>query len=243
MKRIKTKDYDEMSKRACRKVIEAIERSDQPVLGLATGSTPEGLYDCLIEAYKKGHVHFGNVTTFNLDEYIGLSPDDENSYHYYMNEKFFKHVGLPTSQTNVPKGNTGDNKRACEDYEALIRDAGYVDLQILGIGENGHIAFNEPGTPFESRTQVVDLTESTKNANARFFDSIEDVPTKAITMGLKSIMESKEIVLLASGVKKADAMAKLIHGDVSEAFPASILRNHPNVTIIADEDALSKVRD
>lgn len=242
MEVIKTKDYEAMSEKACTIVKDAIKTKDHPVLGLATGSTPEGLYERLIQTYKTGQVSFEKVTTFNLDEYIGLSPEDENSYHYYMKEKFFKHIDLPIEQSNVPKGDTGDAGHACKDYEALIRDAGHVDLQILGLGVNGHIAFNEPGTPFDSRTQVVDLTQSTRDANARFFDSMDDVPTQAITMGIESIMESKEIILLASGMKKADAVAKLINGDVSEAFPASILQKHPNVTVIADEEALSKVR-
>ena len=240
MEIIKTKDYDEMSKQACVKVIETIEEMHQPVLGLATGSTPEGLYKCLIDAYKRNKVHFDKVTTFNLDEYIGLSPEDKNSYHYYMNENFFKHIDLPADQANVPKGNTGNASQACEDYEQLIREAGHIDLQILGLGVNGHIAFNEPHTPFNSRTQVVDLTESTKDANARFFESMDDVPTQAITMGLESIMESREIILLVSGFKKAAALAELIHGKKTESLPASILKNHPNVTIIADEEALSK---
>lgn len=240
MEIIKTKDYDAMSEKACLKVVDTIRELDHPVLGLATGSTPEGLYKCLIKAYQDKQVHFDKVTTFNLDEYIGLSPEDENSYHYYMNEKLFKKIGLPAEQANVPKGNTGDAEEACQDYEALIRGAGHIDLQILGLGVNGHIAFNEPHTPFNSRTQVVDLTPSTRDANARFFDSMVDVPTQAITMGIESIMESKEIILLASGEKKAEAVARMIHGDVSETFPASVLQRHPNVTIIADEEALSK---
>src|SRR5699024_2443329 len=150
MKIIKTKDYDAMSEKACVKVTETIGRLEHPVIGLATGSTPEGLYECLIKAYNQGKVHFDKVTTFNLDEYIGLSSEDKNSYHYYMNENFFKHVDIPSGQTNVPKGNTGNAQQACADYEKAISDAGHVDLQILGIGENGHIAFNEPHTPFNS---------------------------------------------------------------------------------------------
>lgn len=241
MKIMKAKDYDAMSDKACMKVIDTIKQLNNPVLGLATGSTPEGLYACLINAHKKNQVHFDKVTTFNLDEYIGLSSEDTNSYHYYMTENFFKHIDLPVERANVPKGNTGNAAQECADYEQLIHNAGYVDLQILGLGVNGHIAFNEPDTPFDSRTQVVNLTESTRDANARFFDSMADVPTQAITMGLETIMESKEIVLLVSGSKKGDALANLIHGDVTETLPASILQKHPNVTIIADEGALSKV--
>lgn len=240
MEIIKVKDYDAMSVKACEKVNETIKNIEHPVLGLATGSTPEGMYQRLIEAYQKNDIDFEAVTTFNLDEYLGLSEENVNSYHYYMQENFFRHIDIPGQQTNVPEGDTGDASKACTDYEELIRDAGYVDLQILGLGENGHIAFNEPHTDFKSRTHVVDLTESTRSANARFFDSMEDVPKKAITMGLESILESKEIMLLASGSKKADAVARLINGDVSEAFPASILQKHAHVTIVADEAALAK---
>lgn len=240
MEVINVKDYETMSREVCGKIVDTVKLLETPVLGLATGSTPEGLYQCLIEAYQNNDVHFNHTTTFNLDEYIGLSQEDRNSYHRYMRENLFQFIDIPTGQTNIPNGNTGNAKKACADYEALIREAGYVDLQLLGIGENGHIAFNEPGASFNSRTHVVGLTESTRQANARFFDSLEDVPTQAITMGLGSIMESKEIVLLASGSKKADAVARLINGDVTEALPASILQRHSNVTIIADEAALAK---
>jgi len=213
---------------------------ENPVLGLATGSTPEGLYQRIIEKYEQKEISFQNAMTFNLDEYVGLAKDDPNSYYHYMNEKLFKHIDIPKEHIHIPNGTADDLEKECNDYEQLILAQNHIDLQLLGLGVNGHIGFNEPGTPFSSRTSVVDLVESTINANARFFDSIDDVPTQAISMGIKTIMESQEIILLASGESKAEAIAKLINGEVSEEFPASILKNHKRVTVIADEAALAK---
>ncbi|WP_010532108.1 glucosamine-6-phosphate deaminase [Lentibacillus jeotgali] len=238
---IRVKDYVEMSERACEIMRNQIKQFDSSVLGLATGSTPEGLYHQLIGEYKKGNMSFANVTTFNLDEYVGLATDDPNSYRYYMNEKLFSHIDLPDEQTYLPNGVADDLEKECRDYEALIKGAGYIDLQVLGLGLNGHIGFNEPGTPVDSRTHVVDLDESTREANARFFNSPDDVPKKALTMGIGSIMESKRIVLLVSGEKKADAVKQLVRGEITEEFPASILQQHDNATLIADEEALSKL--
>lgn len=238
---IKVKDYQEMSNTACTYVMEKIKELDGPVLGFATGSTPEGLYARLIEENKKKQVTFQNVTTFNLDEYVGLGPEDPMSYHYFMMDKLFNHVDVPSNNIHIPNGIAADPEQECRQYEESIRNAGYIDLQILGLGVNGHIGFNEPGTKFTSRTHVVQLTESTRNANARFFDSMDQVPTRAITMGIQSIMECKEVILLASGENKAEAVARLINGEVSEDFPASILHNHAHVTIIADEAALKNV--
>ncbi|HLS08686.1 glucosamine-6-phosphate deaminase [Lentibacillus sp.] len=238
---IRVKDYDELSEKACELLVNEMEKSDSSVLGLATGSTPEGLYQKLIDEYKKGNLSFSNVTTFNLDEYVGLAASDPNSYRYYMNEKLFSHVDLPDEQAFLPNGAAEDLEKECRDYEALIKDAGYVDLQVLGLGLNGHIGFNEPGTPVDSRTHVVELDESTRKANARFFKSMDDVPKKALTMGIGTIMESRQIILLVSGEKKADAVKRLVNGMVSEEFPASILQKHENAILIADEAALSKV--
>ncbi|MBM7600527.1 glucosamine-6-phosphate deaminase [Virgibacillus halotolerans] len=242
MKIIKVKDYAKMSEEACSIVVNKLHQLENPIFGLATGSTPEGLYECLIEEYKQKRASFKNATTFNLDEYVGLDKNDPNSYNHFMNEKLFNHVDISNEQTHLPNGAAEDLEKECSDYEALIREAGYIDLQILGIGTNGHIGFNEPGTSFSSRTQVIDLDESTRNVNARFFNSLDEVPTNAITMGIESIMESKEIVLLASGENKAEAIAHLIEGEVTEDFPASILQKHAHVTVIADEAALSKVK-
>ncbi|HLR62361.1 MAG TPA: glucosamine-6-phosphate deaminase [Lentibacillus sp.] len=238
---IRVKDYDELSEKACKILTNEIKKSGSSVFGLATGSTPEGLYQQLIEEYKKGNISFADVTSFNLDEYVGLAADDPNSYRYYMDEKLFSHIDLPDEQAFLPNGIADDPDKECHDYEALIKDAGYIDLQVLGLGLNGHIGFNEPGTPVDRRTHVVDLDESTREANARFFNSLDDVPKKALTMGIGSIMESKKIVLLVSGEKKADAVKRLVNGEVSEDFPASILQKHNNVILIADEEALSKL--
>ncbi|MBU5267165.1 glucosamine-6-phosphate deaminase [Virgibacillus proomii] len=234
MEIIKVRNYEEMSKRVGEIVIDTIKQLDKPVLGLATGSTPEGLYQYLIEKHKNSEVSFKHVTTFNLDEYVGLEKDDINSYNYYMNEKLFKHLDIPREQTHLPDGNALDLNEEALEYEARIKNAGNIDLQILGLGLNGHIGFNEPGTSFTSRTHIVQLDESTRQANARFFISIDEVPTQAITAGIETIIESKQIVMLVSGENKAEALARLVNGEVSEDFPASILQKHDNVKIIAD---------
>lgn len=239
MKIVKVKNYDEMSEKASSIIVEQIQKKSDSVIGMATGSTPEGLYAQLIKENEAGNVSFEKVKTFNLDEYVGLDPNNPNSYMFYMKDKLFNHVNIAAENVHLPNGLAADLQKECEDYEKKLKEEGPVDIQILGIGTNGHIGFNEPGTSFNSRTQVVELTESTRNDNARFFDSIEEVPTQAITMGIESIMEAKEIILLASGEGKAEAMKRLIEGDISEDFPASILKKHNNVTIIADEAALS----
>jgi len=241
MEVIRVKDYDGMSEEAASILVERINRLDNPVLGLATGSTPEGLYKRLIEEYKQGNVSFKNVKSFNLDEYVGLEKNDPNSYYYFMKEKLFDHVDISLENVRVPNGVASDLQQECKDHEAAIQAAGGIDVQLLGIGANGHIGFNEPGTPFSSKTQVVDLDESTIEANSRFFDSIEDVPTQAVSMGIETIMNSKEILLLVSGAGKAEALDRLINGDVTEDLPASVLKNHPNVTVIADDAAFTVI--
>jgi len=242
MKIVKVSDYQEMSEWAGKQVIEKVKSVRQPILGLATGSTPEGLYRYLIEANKNHDVSFENVTTFNLDEYVGLEPDHPNSYHYFMKEKLFDQIDIDPNRTYLPNGIAVDVEQECLDYEALIKKNGVIDLQILGLGVNGHIAFNEPGTSFTSRTQRTDLVEETIEANARFFENKADVPTQAITMGIETIMESKEIILLASGENKAEAVKRLVEGEVTEDFPASILQKHPHVTIVIDEAAASLLK-
>ncbi|MDY0405078.1 glucosamine-6-phosphate deaminase [Virgibacillus sp. 179-BFC.A HS] len=243
MEIIKVKDYDALSDKAGELIAAKLKELKKPVLGLATGSTPEGLYQRLIEKYKRGEITFKHASSYNLDEYVGMKKDDPNSYRYYMNEKLFKHVDIPLDQTHVPAGDATNPEEACKKYEQAIQAAGGIDIQILGMGLNGHIGFNEPNTPFTAETHVVDLDESTRKANARFFASLDDVPTQAMTMGIATIMRSKEILLLVSGDSKAETLAKVIQGNVTEAVPASVLQNHPHVTIIADEAALSKLND
>ena len=237
MKLISTSNYEKLSQQAAEEIISRIKKNPSLNLGLATGSTPTGLYKELIKDHKENNTSYKEINTFNLDEYIGIPKKDRNSYHYFMCENLFEHIDIPLEQTHIPDGTAKDLDEECRRYEQFIYEHGRIDLQILGIGQNGHIGFNEPGTPFDSRTHIIDLAESTRKANSRFFDSLEDVPKQAITMGIASIMNSKEIFLLVSGASKAEALARLMTGDVSEQFPASALKRHDNVTIFADKDA------
>ncbi|UOE93770.1 glucosamine-6-phosphate deaminase [Alkalihalobacillus sp. LMS39] len=238
---VETKDYVAMSEAVAHIVIDQLKRKPNSVLGLATGGTPKGTYDKLIQAYQKGIVSFAQATTFNLDEYVGLASSNENSYHYYMNKLFFSNIDIELDHCHIPNGVAMDLQAECNRYEQLIESSGGIDLQILGIGKNGHIGFNEPGTSFHSRTHVVDLAESTRKANARYFPHVDDVPTQAITAGIETIMQSDKVVLLISGNEKAKAFEQLMKGDIQESFPASVLRKHANVTIVADEQALQFV--
>lgn len=238
----KAKDYKELSVMAAERIAMKISKKPDAVLGLATGSTPEGMYDALIEMYNQKRISFAEAATFNLDEYVGLHSDDENSYAYYMNQHLFQHIDLSPEKAHLPDGRANDMDKACQAYEQLIEEAGGIDLQVIGIGLNGHIGFNEPHTPFEQRTHVVELDKTTRSANARFFPSLEAVPTHAITMGIQNIMESKELLLLVAGEQKASVLERLVYGDKTEAFPASIIKEHPNVTIIADQGALSGLK-
>lgn len=237
MKFIKVKDYTEMSEKACEILVDRMQNNKNPLIGLATGSTPEGLYQLLIDKNKQGKIDFSNTKTFNLDEYVGLADEDPSSYHYFMNDKLFNHIEIPNENIFLPSGAAPDIEQECEVYEAAIKQAGPIDIQLLGIGGNGHIGFNEPGTAFDSRTHIVDLDKSTIESNARFFDSIDDVPTKAITMGIGTILDSKEILMIISGKNKQSAVKQLLSGIVTEDVPASALHNHPNVTVIIDEAA------
>lgn len=212
------------------------------VLGLATGGTPLETYQQLIEMNARGETDFERVTSFNLDEYIGLDGKHPQSYRAFMNARLFDHINIDPSRTFVPDGCAAKIARHCEDYEAMIRSAGGIDLQLLGLGHNGHIAFNEPGSPVESRTRQVDLTAETIEKNARFFESINDVPRHAITMGIATILESKAIVLLALGEGKADAVSQMLEGPITPSHPASLLRNHDHVTVVLDEGAAGKIR-
>lgn len=238
MKIIIAKDYSDLSKKAAEIIDKEIKNKPDLILGLATGSTPMGTYEELINRYKGGKLDFSKVSTFNLDEYLGISHNHPNSYHSFMEENFFKHINIDKENINIPNGNPEKVEEYCKGYDDEIESKGGVDLQILGIGGNGHIAFNEPDNELNLGTHVADLTESTIKDNSRFFDSIEEVPKKAITMGLGSIMKSKKIILLASGENKANIIKELLKQDVvSTHNPASLLLLHPDVTVILDEEA------
>lgn len=241
MKLIKVNSYAEMSKLAADMIIEKVQSSSRFTLGLATGATPIGTYEKLIEAHKHSGVSYQHVQTFNLDEYVGLAGSHPESYHYFMEQHLFKHIDIPRQNIHLLDGMAPDLEAECAHYEQLIQEAGGIDLQLLGIGVNGHIGFNEPFTPFDSKTHVTQLTKETKEANARYFGSPELVPSKAMTMGIGTIMQSKSIILLISGTNKAEILAKLLQSEVTEAIPASILKTHPQVTLIADKEALSLV--
>ncbi|WP_226038575.1 glucosamine-6-phosphate deaminase [Aquibacillus saliphilus] len=238
MRIVPVENYTTMSKAVASILLERIKQASKLTLGLATGGTPIQTYNYLIEDYKKNKTSYQHVSTFNLDEYIGLKSTDPNSYHYYMNDYLFSHIDIPKQNTNIPNGDAQNLQQECEAFEKKIQEHGGVDIQLLGLGSNGHIGFNEPGTPFDTSTHVVNLTEATRQANARYFNSIDEVPTQAITMGISSIMKSKEIVLLVSGEEKSKALKKLIDGEIDSSFPASILNNHEKVTIFADREAL-----
>ncbi|MDR7238864.1 glucosamine-6-phosphate deaminase [Neobacillus drentensis] len=238
MKIIKADNYSELCRTAAKIIIEKVTHADKINLGLATGSTPIGLYCFLVDDHLRNHTSYHHVKTFNLDEYVGLHPVDRNSYHYYMREHLFHHLDLLPENIYLPNGISLDLDAECEQYESLIVNQGGIELQLLGLGRNGHIGFNEPGTSFQSKTHVVALDNSTRKANSRFFDSIEQVPQHAITMGMETIFSSKEILLLVSGEGKAGALQRLLEGEILEEFPASILKKHPNITVIADNAAI-----
>ena len=228
---------DDIAKDIADKIVSLIKTKERPVLGLATGSTPLPLYEELIKRYKKGEVSFKNVKTFNLDEYIGLDELNDQSYRYFMNHNLFNHIDIDLNNTYVPNGLIKDEDPSY--YDKMIKEAGGIDIQVLGIGTDGHIAFNEPGASFDSLTHIEALKESTIKDNSRFFASIDDVPRYAITMGLKSIMNAREIVLIATGKAKAKVISELKKGIISNDLPASILNKHNNVTIYVDEEANS----
>ena len=239
MKIIKAKDYEDMSRKAANIISAQVILKPDCVLGLATGSTPIGAYKQLAAWYKKGDVDFAEVSTYNLDEYRGLSHDDPQSYHYFMRENFFDHINIDLNNTHVPDGSNPDAAAACSEYDKIVADAGYPDLQLLGIGNNGHIGFNEPDDHFSKGTHCVDLTESTIQANSRLFDSIDDVPRQAYTMGTQTIMYARMILVVANGEAKAQAVHDMCYGPVTPECPASILQLHTNCVVVADEAALS----
>ncbi len=238
---IKTEDYNEMSRKAANIIAAQVISKPNCVLGLATGSTPIGTYKRLVEMYEAGDLDFSGVKTANLDEYKGLTRDNDQSYYYFMHDNLFNHVNIDPENTNIPDGTKEDAEKECAAYEELIKELGGVDLQLLGLGHNGHIGFNEPADDFPVATHCVDLQESTIEANKRFFASIDDVPRKAYTMGIGTIMNADKILILVSGEDKADIVAKAFFGPVTPQVPASVLQLHKNVTLIADAAALSKV--
>lgn len=231
------KTYDEMSEKAAAIVAEIVKEKPDCVLGLATGSTPVGLYTKLAEMYNAGELDFSRVKSVNLDEYYPISPDNNQSYRYFMNENLFNKINIDKANTYVPDGSAADPDRACADYEKIVDGMGQVDVQILGIGQNGHIGFNEPADKLYPLTHVTDLTESTINANARFFSSIDEVPTRALTMGIGTILRAKKIIILANGAAKRDAVRKMLDGMLDCSCPASMLNVHRDVIVICDEAA------
>ncbi len=233
--------YEEMSRHAARMIAERIKAKANLVLGLATGSTPVGTYQELIRLHKEEGLDFSQVRSFNLDEYLGIAGDHDQSYRYFMNANLFDHINIDKANTRVPDGTAADPAASCQQYEEDIKAAGGIDFQVLGVGGNGHIAFNEPGSSRDSRTRVVDLDEETIKANSRFFDSVDDVPKQAISMGMATIMETKEVILLANKANKADAIVKTIEGPVTEAVPASLLQEHANVTFLVEKEAAGKL--
>lgn len=233
--------YEEISKQAARIVADLLNEIPDAVLGLATGSTPMGLYKELIRMHKEEGLDFSHVTTFNLDEYVGLSHDHPQSYYYFMWENLFKHINVPVENIHVPSGTTNNYGVFCEWYEDRIDECGGIDLQVLGIGSDGHIAFNEPTSSLMSRTRLKTLTEQTINDNARFFDKKEDVPIYSITMGVGTILDAEQLILLANGEGKADALAAAVEGPVSSMITASALQMHPDSIVFADEAAAGKL--
>ena len=240
MKFITTQTYEKLSRQAANIISAQVIMKPDCVLGLATGSSPIGVYRQLIDWYNKGDIDFSQVTTVNLDEYVGLNGDHPQSYRYFMQTNFFDHINIKPENTYVPCGVAADTAAECAEYDARIRRFGGIDLQLLGIGLDGHIGFNEPGDCFVTATHVADLHESTVKANARFFAGEDEVPRQAISMGMVSIMQAKKILVVASGEDKADALYNAIHGEITPEVPASILQLHNDVTIVADEAALKR---
>lgn len=241
MKVIIAKDYEEMSKKAFEVMREVVKGNPRAVLGLATGSTPVGLYKNMIEDHKRNGTSYREIHTVNLDEYAGLDYSSDQSYVYFMRSNLFDYIDIDLKNTNIENGKAADRQAECDRYNRLLEGM-QQDIQVLGIGSNGHIAFNEPGTPFGSVTHIVDLAESTIKDNSRMFKSIDEVPRQAFTMGLKNIMNAKKILILANGANKAKAVYGLVKGEVTEAVPASVLQLHPDCTLVCDEAAAALLK-
>lgn len=240
MKILKVKNYDEMSKKAAAVIAAQIVAKPDSVLGLATGSTPIGTYQYLVKKYQERELDFSGIKTANLDEYKGLTKENDQSYYYFMNTNLFQHVNIDMNNTNIPNGMAEDADAECSRYEEVIKELGGVDLQLLGLGHDGHIGFNEPEDHFAKQTHCVDLTEMTIEANKRFFASADDVPKQAFTMGIGTIMRAKKVLMIVSGKDKAAILKEALYGPVTPQVPASILQFHPDAIVIADEDALSE---
>lgn len=238
MKVIIVENYQQISENGAQIIADVVKNNPNAVLGLATGTSPIGIYKNLIEACNRGEISFANVKTVNLDEYVGLDGSHPQSYRFFMNDNLFNHVDINKANTFVPNGVATNLEQECQRYTALV-DSMQQDVQLLGIGSNGHIAFNEPGTDFQSTTHVVNLTENTIKDNSRLFDSIDQVPTKALTMGIKNIINAKRILIVANGKNKAQAVWQMVKGPVTVDCPASILQTHPDVTVVVDKDAAS----
>lgn len=240
MKIIVTKDYEELSFKAAKIMLEVVRENPYAVLGLATGTTPLGLYAYMIADHEQKGTSYAHIRTANLDEYKGLPKTHPQSYAYFMRKNLFDGLGIHSENTNIENGTAADEEKECARYDEVLEQLPR-DIQLLGLGSNGHIAFNEPGTPFGSGTHVVSLAESTVKDNARLFDDISEVPRKAFTMGIRQIMQAKKVLILASGANKADAVAKMVKGEVTEAVPASVLQLHPDCTLIVDKTAAAKL--
>ena len=237
MQIIVVENYDEMSKKAAQIVAEQIIAKPNSILGLATGSTPVGMYTELAKMCNEGKLDFSKISSFNLDEYYPIKNDDEQSYCTFMKENFFSKINIDINNTNIPNGEAADPQKECEEYEKKLKTSGGVDIQILGIGQNGHIAFNEPAENLIGSTHVTDLTQNTIEANSRFFERIEDVPTKALTMGMGSILSAKKIIMLISGAAKKAVMKNLLDDYITTNVPATLLKTHPDVIVICDREA------
>ena len=243
IKIVRARDYKDMSRKAANIISAQVILKPDCVLGLATGDSPIGTYQQLIDWYNKGDVDFSQVRTYNLDEYYGIADDDPQSYHYFMNKYFFSQVNIDPANVHVPAGSNTDVEDACSSFDKMVAEAGFCDLQLLGIGRNGHIGFNEPDDVFSKGTHCVDLTESTIEANSRLFEREEDVPRRAYTMGVQTIMNARSILVVANGDKKAQAVYDMCFGPVTPKCPASILQLHTNVIVVADEEALALCAD
>ncbi|MBQ8323462.1 MAG: glucosamine-6-phosphate deaminase [Clostridia bacterium] len=238
MKVIVTENYEEMSEKAAQIIIDIVKNNPNAILGLATGSSPVGTYQNMIKDHKENGTSYKNVKTVNLDEYVGLTADHDQSYAYFMRANLFDGLDIDLKNTNLPCGSAPDAKKECDRYNALLETM-KQDVQVLGIGSNGHIGFNEPDTPFDSVTHLVDLTENTIKDNSRMFASIDDVPRQALSMGIKNIMQAKSIVMVVSGKNKAKAVYGMVKGEITPACPASVLQLHPFVTVVCDKEAAS----
>lgn len=241
MRIIRAKDYEDMSRKAANIISSVMTLKPDCVLGLATGSSPVGTYKHLIRRYENGDLDFSRVTSVNLDEYKGLDRENSQSYYYFMRENLFSHVNIRMENTYIPDGTEVDSEKACSAYNEILHNVGSVDLQLLGIGHDGHIGFNEPADTFAKETHCVDLTDMTIEANARFFASRDEVPTQAYTMGIQTIMSARKVLMVASGADKAKIIREAFFGPVTPKVPASILQFHPDFILVADEAALSEV--